>query len=403
METISAICRVPRHMAWAKKQKILSRLENALLVTLYSYAGGKHYCWPSLAALADESGYCERSVSNALAGLERAGFILRASVRLRRTGKPHRVYVYLDHPAIPAQQKQIVFVSSRDIRDIVDPDKVAPSCAPATDTTGQPMTMVHAARSQKLPFSSAEFAGHVYNKNVLKESPLTPKTETFVSVSVSGKSGDDFKSILAGSSVPIPQGDMPHIIQDSTWLAAKNKICESQPHLRPLLNQLIGQLEGDGSLCLAGPNGVITGIIERQHGQRIAEALLQANVSHRFGIQSDALRCQIEARDQALEFRERTNAAMQARQAQQARERNMERLTPAEQFDVLAREYPSQNGLWWAKRTFLQMAKRNEIPSLPVMLSAIRRQKANPSWQRDCGRWVPHLSNWFTRHCWEDA
>jgi hypothetical protein len=219
-------------------------------------------------------------------------------------------------------------------------------------------------------------------------------------------------------AVPPPEGESEkklhtdyavaeEVDQDPAWRAAKAEICESRPNLLPLLNQLIGQRQDDGSLSLSGPNTVITSIIERQHGQRITEVLSKAGIiTHRFAIQSADLRRQLEAREQAVEIRRQNITAMRTRQAHLPHEQHPARftpVTPAEQFDHLAKEYPSKKCSWAARQTFLRMSTRNELPPYQVLLSAIRRHKADPAWQRDCGRWVPHMSNWFIQHRWEDA
>ena len=316
---------------------------------------GQDHAWPSQDWLAGKLRVSPRSIQRYIKEL--VGFDLLATTRQRVKGCLRNVYWFLDHELIPK--------------------KSAKNFAPRHDN----------------PHDKLSCQEDIKNNDV--KSPLTPREQTPPMVSP-----DEGES---GEKSPVTEKEEVAPDQDPSWLAAKAGICGSNPHLRPLLNQLIGQRQEDGLLLLAGPNSVVTGIIERQHGQRIAEALHQAGTNrYRFGVQSADLRRQIEARDQAVELRERVNAAIQASQAELAREHHIARLTPAEQFDILFREYPSPKGFWWAKQTFLRLHRRKELPPLPNLQAAIRRHKADPTWQRECGRWVPNLSNWLAQHRWMD-
>lgn len=325
---------------------------------------GQDHAWPSQEWLAGKLRVSIRSVQRYINEL--VGFNLLAASRERIQGRLRNVYWFLDHEMIPKKQ----------------PKKFA----------------------QRHDNPPAILSHQEDNREKGIKSPLPPheilSAESVSTGSESEKNSNCEKTPMEAATVAATA----EITQEPAWLEAKASICEAHPHFRPLLNQLIGRQLADGTLFLAGPNTVITGIIERQHGQRIAEGLRQTGiVSHRFGVQSGDLRRQVEAQEQAMEAREQINTAMQARDEKLTREQNMARMTPAQQFDLLVHEYPCQKGIWWAWQTFSKMRRRNELPNLPFLLTAIRQHKADPSWQRDCGRWVPHLSNWLARHCWEDA
>ncbi|WP_157469805.1 hypothetical protein [Desulfobulbus elongatus] len=204
-------------------------------------------------------------------------------------------------------------------------------------------------------------------------------------------------------SAEAPAAALFEIPQDTAWTEAKNTICASSPHLRPLLDQLASRRLADGTLSLDGPADPVTNIIERQYGRRIAEALRQVGVDrHQYGVWPPELRQQIEARDQARADRERIREERQRQQAVAARAIRLAQMTPAQQFEQLEAAYPAGKSGWWAKQVFLRMHKRGDIPALPVLLSALSRQKDNPSWQRDNARWVPKLNNWLIQRQWRE-
>jgi hypothetical protein len=64
-------------ISWARRQKTGSATFKAVLMALAGYADEKGLCWPSQAALAEETEMTDRSVRTALGALEDAGFIQR--------------------------------------------------------------------------------------------------------------------------------------------------------------------------------------------------------------------------------------------------------------------------------------------------------------------------------------
>lgn len=244
---------------------------------------------------------------------------------------------------------------------------------------------------------------HLTIRNGFDVPPFPP--EKFLAVpsplaaSAPGENGKIF--IEPEISAEAPATALFEIPQDAAWVEAKNTICASSPHLRHLLVQLASRRLVDGTLSLDGPSAPVTNIIERQYGRRIAEELRQIGVDrHQYGVWSPKLRQQIEARDQGVADRERVREERQRQQAAAARAIRLAQLTPVQQFEQLEAAYPAGKGGWWAKKIFLQMHQRGEIPALQALLSSLSSQKNNPSWQRDGGRWIPKLSNWLSQHQW---
>ena len=59
--------------------------------------------------------------------------------------------------------------------------------------------------------------------------------------------------------------------------------------------------------------------------------------------------------------------------------------------------YPKKVGKQAARKAFL----RAEVP-LDTLLSALERQRGDPQWQRENGRFIPHPVTWLNQARWED-
>lgn len=59
--------------------------------------------------------------------------------------------------------------------------------------------------------------------------------------------------------------------------------------------------------------------------------------------------------------------------------------------------YPKKIGKQAARKAFL----RAEVP-LDTLLSALERQRGDPQWQRENGRFIPHPVTWLNQARWED-
>lgn len=59
--------------------------------------------------------------------------------------------------------------------------------------------------------------------------------------------------------------------------------------------------------------------------------------------------------------------------------------------------YPKKIGKQAARKAFL----RAEVP-LDTLLSALERQRGDPQWQRENGRFIPHPVTWLNQSRWED-
>lgn len=71
-----------------------------------------------------------------------------------------------------------------------------------------------------------------------------------------------------------------------------------------------------------------------------------------------------------------------------------------EGFEEFWREYPRKIGKDAARREWLQ---RSPDPALQAeMLTAVRRHKASPQWQKNDGQFIPHPRTWLHQGRWTD-
>lgn len=74
--------------------------------------------------------------------------------------------------------------------------------------------------------------------------------------------------------------------------------------------------------------------------------------------------------------------------------------TPLRGFDEFWTAYPRKQSKAAARKAFERLHPDSEL--LGVMLSAVKRQRESPQWQRDGGQYIPHASTWINGHRWED-
>ena len=79
-------------------------------------------------------------------------------------------------------------------------------------------------------------------------------------------------------------------------------------------------------------------------------------------------------------------------------------LPPPEQYQRLYQSYPRNyecREKGW--QTFLQLHRKNLLPKISELVSAVKRAKNNnQSWQRDNGRFIPQIHNWLSGQRWKD-
>ena len=61
-------------MSWAVKQQVDPR-EKLILIILANYADPKGNCWPSMATLAQDTGFCRRTILRSIQTMAQAGLL----------------------------------------------------------------------------------------------------------------------------------------------------------------------------------------------------------------------------------------------------------------------------------------------------------------------------------------
>ena len=71
-------------------------------------------------------------------------------------------------------------------------------------------------------------------------------------------------------------------------------------------------------------------------------------------------------------------------------------------FEKIYEAYPRKEAKGLAKTAWKNLVRENSLPLLSVILNAIERFKNSTNWQRENGRFIPHLSNFLKGERWND-
>jgi len=71
-------------------------------------------------------------------------------------------------------------------------------------------------------------------------------------------------------------------------------------------------------------------------------------------------------------------------------------------FAILWAACAKKRGRTQAKRTFLKLRERDELPSVEVLIASLKRWQLTREWTREGRRWQPRLSSWLNNSGWED-
>lgn len=71
-------------------------------------------------------------------------------------------------------------------------------------------------------------------------------------------------------------------------------------------------------------------------------------------------------------------------------------------FEKVYEAYPRKEAKGLAKTAWRNLVRENSLPLLSVILNAIERFKNSTNWQRENGRFIPHLSNFLKGERWND-
>ena len=67
-------------------------------------------------------------------------------------------------------------------------------------------------------------------------------------------------------------------------------------------------------------------------------------------------------------------------------------------FEIFWQEYPKKISKKKASEKFLKL----KCALLPIILEALKKQKASPAWQENGGQFVPHPATWLNGERWTD-
>lgn len=402
-----------RIQSWLNEVENMKSGPQLTYVQLAMCARGKDHAYPRHQWLAGKVNVTSRTIQTYIKWLVQAGLISVTQELVKGCSRKRNIYWFLAHPAIKTDDAESATLEDGEEKNFpVEPEEFSGplyinkdfNTTHSADAEGESHEIKQTEETDRATAQTDESgdgpdAGlRGFERGRKDESAR--RGEKIGRANEQSECSGRVRGGNAGNTGRCPS--LTPWVDDAAWTEAKAAICASSPHLRPLLDQLASRRLADGTLSLDGPAAPITTIIERQYGRRIAEALRQVGVDrHQYGVWSPELRQRIEARDQARADRERIREERQRQQAVAARAIRLAQMTPAQQFEQLETAYPAGKSGWWAKQVFLRMHKRGDIPALPVLLSALSRQKDNPSWQRDNARWVPKLNNWLTQHQWE--
>lgn len=72
-------------------------------------------------------------------------------------------------------------------------------------------------------------------------------------------------------------------------------------------------------------------------------------------------------------------------------------------FEKVFERYPRKEAKGLARMAWLRLAKNGELPQTSVIIASIERFMGSHDWQRENGRFIPHLSNFLKGERWNDA
>ena len=72
-------------------------------------------------------------------------------------------------------------------------------------------------------------------------------------------------------------------------------------------------------------------------------------------------------------------------------------------FEKVYARYPRKEAKGLARMAWLRLAKNGDLPQTSVILASIERFIGSHDWQRENGRFIPHLSNFLKGERWNDA
>ena len=73
-----------------------------------------------------------------------------------------------------------------------------------------------------------------------------------------------------------------------------------------------------------------------------------------------------------------------------------------DEFEQLWKEYPRKDGKGNAYRAYLELSEAGVLPEHEDFKQRIISRRYEPDWEKDDGRYVPHMATWLHRNGWED-
>lgn len=352
---------------------------------LASCCNGKDHAWPSQSYLAKCLTISVRSVQRHLKELVDYGLI--KIIKKRLMGQLRSVYVFLNHALVSFEPKTPPAKKSQ--------AKKAGSPAPteATKTTRSDTTKT-ANRGDKNGTSYNKEESYIDNNINIPPTPQKAesliKAESLTADAASG-AGEIFNSGVKE--------------EDPAWVQAKKLLAErlSEFDLNAWIEPIVCE-KGDCQAVLRMPNDFFLTHVKRTFGTELTEAFKAAGVPElRFDLLTPEQKAYLEEKAEIRaeqEARKKEAAAGAAAEAERRSQAEMENLPPENKFDLLCSAYPVTKELAEAKRVFMRLYRKGELPSMAELFRSIRDHQAKDRWWRE--KMPPLLGNWLSKKKWRD-
>ena len=363
-------------------------------VVLATCSYRRDYSWASLEFLAEKVSASKRTVRRYLDELAAARFIEITSEKLMGAKRP--IFRFLNHAVLGFEKvkggRNTPPMRFEDLRK--ENGAVAPRECQISPQNPENMS-VKSVKNDTRPYKVEGYEG---NEEVNTPSK-PPSAESFDLKQKRTPSDGDAGKVDVGisSGEEASQADDPAWAKAKSLLSAKLRKLDLDTYIEPLLFE-----RAEARAVLRAPNSFFLNQIKKRFGDPLREAFNAAG----FGeiCFKEFTPEQQELHDQQTRERERKAEAMKEAAKQIAEEQVDFGALPLETlYDRLYGLYPRHERKQKGFIVFDRMARGDMLPSMPELMSAVRRQKNNnPKWQCEGGRYIPQLHRWLTERRWED-
>lgn len=204
-----------------------------------------------------------------------------------------------------------------------------------------------------------------------------------------------------GVDFSLPEEDL--LQGDPAWAKVKKLLSDklSKFDLAAYIEPLRFE-RAEARVVLRAPNRVFLTSIKKQFSAQLCEAFQEAGFSE-IAFEEFTPEQRKFCDQKFHEERRRASAMKEAAQQITEEELDFGAFPPEELYNRLYDLYPRHERKRKGFLIFEQLAKDDKLPPMPILMSAVRRQKNNnPKWQTEGGRYIPQLHRWLAERRWED-